>query len=90
MPIRFIHTLLLGLSCLAVSANAAEPANEATLSSGGKRLVFKNFVAVRGESYKEPRIIVLATGQKVSAEVLKKFRTKTPRTMSTSRSRSRI
>jgi len=76
MMTRSRWTFVVGLSLMAFPVSGAEPANEATLSSNGKRLVFKNFVAVRGESYKEPRIIVLATGQKISADMLKKVQDK--------------
>ena len=57
-------------------ASAQSPANQANLNIGGRRIVFKNVVAARGKSYDENRIIVLATGQPVSADVVKKVKAK--------------
>ena len=53
-------------------ARAQEKANQGNLNVGGRRLVFKYVVAVRGKSYGENRMLVLATGQPVTAGVLKK------------------
>ncbi len=52
-------------------ASAQASANQANLNIEGRRIVFKNVVAVRGKSNGEGRIIVLATGQQVSAAVVK-------------------
>lgn len=57
-------------------AAAQAPANQGNLHIGGRKIVFKNVVAMRGQSYREGRIIVLATGQPVSAEVVKKMKGK--------------
>ena len=57
-------------------ACAQSPANQGNLNVGGRRLVFKNVVAVRGKSYGENRIIVLATGQPVTTGVVKKVKDK--------------
>ena len=57
-------------------ASAQTPANQANLNIGGRRIVFKNVVAVRGKSYREDRIIVLATGQALSADAVKKVKDK--------------
>jgi len=70
-----IAALFLALLLPAI-ASAQAPANQGTLNVRGKRVVFKTAVAVRGKSYGENRIIVLATGQPVSAEVVKKVQDK--------------
>ncbi|MEO7318205.1 MAG: hypothetical protein ABIZ56_04370 [Chthoniobacteraceae bacterium] len=57
-------------------ACAQEKANQGNLNVGGRRQVFKNVVAVRGKSQGENRIMVLATGQPVTAGVLKKVKDK--------------
>ena len=53
-------------------APARAPANQGNLNVGGRKIVFKSVVAMRGKSYREGRIIVLATGQPVLADVVKK------------------
>ncbi len=53
---------------------AQSPANQGNLSVNGRRIVYKNVVAVRGKYYGEGRIMVLATGQPVSADVIKKVK----------------
>ena len=58
------------------AARAQGPANQGTLNVKGRRVVFKNVVAVRGKHYGENRILVLATGQPVTAGVLKKVKDK--------------
>ena len=57
-------------------ASAQSPANQGTLNIKGRRLVHKSLVAVRGKYYGENRIIVLATGQPVTAGVLQKVKEK--------------
>jgi len=57
-------------------APAPAPANQGNLNVGGRKSVFKSVVAMRGKSYREGRIIVLATGQPVSADVVKKVMAK--------------
>ena len=55
---------------------AQGPANQGNLTVGRRHVVFKNVVAVRGKSSDENRIIVLATGQPVTADVLEKVKDK--------------
>jgi hypothetical protein len=57
-------------------ASAQNPANQANLNIGGRKIVFKNVVAVRGKHYGEGRILVVATGQPLTAEVIKKVKEK--------------
>ncbi len=57
-------------------SRAQGPANQGNLSANGRRLVYKNVVAVRGKSDDQNRIIVLATVQPLSAAVLKKVKDK--------------
>ena len=57
-------------------ARAQGPANQGNLTVGRRHVVFKSVVAVRGKSSDENRIIVLATGQPVTAVVLKKVKDK--------------
>lgn len=54
------------------SLAAQAPANQGNLNVGGRKIVFKSVVAMRGKSYREGRIIVLATGQPVLADVVKR------------------
>ncbi len=68
-----------GIRCLVICAALCGPtafaqniANQGSLSASGRNHVFKHIVAVRGEWYREPRIIVLATGQKIEAAALAK------------------
>jgi hypothetical protein len=55
---------------------APAPANQATVNVSGRNHVFKHVVAVRGKSYGEGRVVVLATGQPISADVLATVRAK--------------
>lgn len=57
---------------LCSTALGEETASQGTLTVKGRKFVFKYVVAMRGESYKEPRIVILATGQKVSSDVIAK------------------
>ena len=66
----------LAATLFAQIASAQTPANQANLNIGGRRIAFKNVVAVRGKSYREDRIIVVATGQALSADAVKKVRDK--------------
>ena len=68
--------LFLGAVFSAELASAQSPANQANLNIGGRRLVFKNVVAVRGKHYGEGRIMVVATRQALTAEVIKKVKEK--------------
>ena len=69
-------TAVLAALFAAETAWAQGAANQGTLNIRGKRAVFKSVAAVRGKHYAENRIIVLATGQPVSAAVLKKVKEK--------------
>ena len=57
-------------------ASAQSPANQGNLNIGGKRAVYKKVLAVRGTSSGESRIIVLATGQALTPDMLKKVKDK--------------
>ena len=57
-------------------AAAQDAANQGNLNIGGKRAVYKKVVAVRGKSSGETRILVLATGQTLTADSLKKVKEK--------------
>ncbi len=52
------------------------PSNQAELTLSGNKMVFKHLVAVGGEAYGEPRVMVLASGQKLSADVLAQVKEK--------------
>lgn len=67
---------LLVAVCFTEIASAQNPASRGALSVGGQRILYKNVVAIRGKSYDENRIIVLATGQQVSAVILKEVKDK--------------
>ncbi|MCE9608927.1 MAG: hypothetical protein K8R23_01740 [Chthoniobacter sp.] len=70
-----ITALLLALLAPEIAA-AQAPANQGTLNVNGRRLNYKSVVAVRVKSDDGTRIVVLATMQPVSAEVLKKVKDK--------------
>ena len=53
-------------------ARAQDATNLADVTVVGKHAVFKKVVALRAKSSEEPRIVVLATGRQVAAELLKK------------------
>ena len=55
-------------------AGAQDAANQGNLNVGGKRAVYKKVLAVRGKSSGENRIIVLATGQTLTADLVKKVK----------------
>ena len=57
-------------------AGAQAPANQGNLTVGRRHVVFKSVVAVRGKSSDENRIVVLATGQPATADVLEKVKDK--------------
>ena len=57
-------------------AGAQSPTNQGNLNVNGRRIVFKNVAAVRAKHYGEGRVVVLATGQPVSAEVVRKVKEK--------------
>lgn len=60
------------LGVMGGSGFGAEGENVATYKTSRQKFNFKKFVAVRGESYGEKRIIVLATAQPVPKEELEK------------------
>ena len=75
--IRFLQIVaLLAALFFPEIAGAQSPANQGNLNVNGRRIVFKNVVAVRAKHYGEGRVLVLATGQPVSAEVVKKVKEK--------------
>ena len=55
-------------------AGAQDAANQGNFNVGGKRAVYKKVLAVRGKSSGEGRIIVLATGQTLTADLVKKVK----------------
>ena len=55
-------------------AGAQDAANQGNLNVGGKRAVYKKVLAVRGKSSGENRIIVLATWQTLTADLVKKVK----------------
>ena len=57
-------------------ACAQDATNQGSLNANGQRVVFKKVVAVRGKSSGENRVMVLATGQPLTAAVLKKVKEK--------------
>ena len=57
-------------------AGAQDAAKQGNLNVGGKRAVYKKVLAVRGKSSGENRVIVLATGQTLTADSLKKVKEK--------------
>jgi hypothetical protein len=61
---------------LSESAHAQDVANLGNFNVGGRRLVYKNVLAIRGKSSGENRIIVLATSQPITAAVLKTVKDK--------------
>lgn len=71
---RFLSAFLLAALLLAGDAPAQDSTNQGTLSVKGRRLIFKHVVAVRGKSYGEGRVMVLATGQPVSADAIRKVK----------------
>ena len=73
--LRFFQmTAVFGAMFLAEFASAQGPANQGNLNMGGKRTVYKKVVAIRGKSFGENRIIVLATGQQLAADVVGKVK----------------
>ncbi len=76
-PTRFgrVMLALVLVSCGSAGVRAAEP-NHGSYTAGDKQAVFKEFVALPGTASDEPRIIVLATGRKLSADVLKRVQKK--------------
>lgn len=63
--------VLVGVVC-GGAAVGAEGENLATYKTSRQKFTFKKFVAVRGESYGEKRILVLATSKPVPKEELEK------------------
>ena len=75
--LRFWQIAVLFLTVFSAQyAGAENPANQGNLNVGGKRIVYKKVVAVRGKSSGKNRIIVLATGQQLAADVLQKVKDK--------------
>lgn len=75
--LRFWQTTAVLLAMLFPQfAGAQDAANQGNLNIGGKRAVYKKVLAIRGKSSGENRIIVLATGQTLTADSLKKVKEK--------------
>lgn len=72
--IQWPVAMLLAAAFPADLVRAQDAANQADLTVGGKHFVYKKVVAVRAKSSEEPRIIVLATGRRVAADLLKKVK----------------
>jgi hypothetical protein len=71
--------LLVLFSLGAPAAMAADqPLNTGFLNANGRKVQFKHVVAIPGDYFGEPRIMVLATGQAVSADVIKAVGKKNP------------
>lgn len=76
-PIRFFQmAAILAAMFFTKNAGAQGTANQGSLNVNGRRVAFKSVVAVRGKYSDENRIIVLATGQPVTAGVLQKVKDK--------------
>ncbi len=70
--LRFAQIAVAFLAALPLpTVRAQDPANLGSVNIQGRRAVYKRVLAVRGKSSDENRIIVLATGQPVTAEILK-------------------
>ncbi len=67
----FSLAALFGALFFPAMATAEPPANQGNLNIEGRRAVYKKVLAVRGQSSGEKRIIVLATGQTLTPELLK-------------------
>lgn len=70
-----ITALTLSLA-VATSAHGQEGKNEATMSSLGKRAVYKHVAAIRAKSDDENLIVVLAARQRITAEMVKSVKEK--------------
>lgn len=72
----FLLVAFLGALFFPSLAGAQAPANQGNLNIDGRRTVYKKVMAVRGQSSGEKRIIVLATGQTLTPELLKAVKEK--------------
>jgi hypothetical protein len=65
-----IAALTLSLAAT-TAAHGQDGKNEATMSTLGKRAVYKHVAAIRAKSSDENRIVVLAARQRITAEMVK-------------------